>query len=202
MGYIPRGDVAANAALYRDVHRLSGLAQALEDRDSEDKEPTTMKEFAKILDWSKDDISQVHRNYAADDIRMISELWKIFTAAHYINEQLRRESAAYVALWITDGQPGASDEFRLNALLPLGIIDGTGDAYGGGKKPCAGCKRSLPRNCFSRNAWENVGKCHVCRAVGLRINRQDTIARNRSCYDSDDDGYGYGYGGYESGSDF
>ncbi|KAF7317817.1 3'-5' exonuclease domain-containing protein [Mycena kentingensis (nom. inval.)] len=168
--YLPDDNFAAHRSMYRDVHRLSGLAGLFKERKLEGKDLGGIKEkFARKLDWEEQPLTDDHITYAANDIRLLKKLHAHFVARCYITDQVRRESAEYISLWISSGQPADSDPYRHHGLLPLGIVDAKG-----GKKNilCGGCTRKLGRDSFPKKSAEQGAKCFVCRAVDVRAERE------------------------------
>ncbi|KAF7305842.1 3'-5' exonuclease domain-containing protein [Mycena chlorophos] len=134
--YLPKEVVAEQQNLYRHVHKLPGLARIVEEfKLGKGMPPSRKRELAGSLDWSVAQLSDDHLEYAATDIRLISLLYAHAAIKRRITDEAREESAKYVALWITSGQPERGDVYRSHPLLPIGIIDGT-DAPppDGGKK--------------------------------------------------------------------
>ncbi|KAJ7758337.1 hypothetical protein B0H16DRAFT_1720942 [Mycena metata] len=166
--------------------QLSRLSPYLNEVDvSGDRLALQIRKTALV--WS--DSQQTGENFlhAANNIRIVACLWTHFEQAGYIDEIFPEQSLRYVGMWVSD-QPKLGDGYRLHPLLPLTVLDGPGDHT---TRQCIGCKGEFGPDCFSKAAWSGPEKrrCFVCRAIGIRLNRERQIEETRdSEYDSDDSG--------------
>ncbi|KAJ7613332.1 ribonuclease H-like domain-containing protein [Mycena rosella] len=190
--YLPRNKVASKASLYEKVHKLAGLGQALEEHEVELNEQQMERKslFSDQQRWIEHPLSRLHLQYAANDINLISRLWGHFVDAGYIDGQLPEQSLRYIRMW-NNAQPDDDDVYKRHALLPLAILD----AVTSRTKECTVCQRLLPESSFSKTAWDKPKdrKCLVCRAIVIRVQRenqiQDAIEREGDYYDSDGSGF-------------
>ncbi|KAJ7245378.1 ribonuclease H-like domain-containing protein [Mycena haematopus] len=121
--YLHRNEVETNATLYRGVHKLAGLGQALKEHKIDaDEEKLMIKSIAGVIGPFGNPPSPLHLQYAANDIGLISQLWAHFAHQSYIDGDLPAQSSRYVRMWL-GGQPKEGDTYKLHALLPLGILD-------------------------------------------------------------------------------
>ncbi|KAJ7622287.1 ribonuclease H-like domain-containing protein [Roridomyces roridus] len=207
--YIVRGEVRGNERLYREVHKLSGLGQVIEEHDVDVGVADAKLKLGRFSHdtWSTRPLPQIALRYAANDVPLIAALHSDFVEEGFIDDSLLAQSARYVQMWTKGGQPAENDTYKLHALLPLGILD----ALSGYSADCRGCGRPLPSDCFSKAAWNDASKrnCLVCRAIIVRSARQRQFEKDRynsyrDYYDDDsDEGMGsFAFGGYEYDSDY
>ncbi|KAF7305839.1 3'-5' exonuclease [Mycena chlorophos] len=166
--YLPLGVVNGSPQHYMHVHRLNGLVQASKEHGLPVDEAFAKekKQLVASLDWAAESLSDDHIRYAAYDVALISQLWAHFAQNAYITAQVREHSATYVALWLTTGQPKLKNKFLGHALLPLGILDGTGKSRAE-KHFCTGCRRQLPIDARSAmridsGDWQSRGPRDDC----------------------------------------
>ncbi|KAJ7130261.1 ribonuclease H-like domain-containing protein [Mycena epipterygia] len=176
--YLPRNEVHSNPSLYGTVHKLAGLDKAIKEHevDVTSKELEVKAHFSHTS-WLNRPLPKTHLTYAANDIDLISRLWSKFVEEGYIDAKLVEQSLRYAHIWTVGSQPAAEDVFKLHALLPLAILDAPASTT----QRCLGCERYLHRGCYSKVAWNQAAKrkCLVCRAIGIRLAREEAIQKAR-----------------------
>ncbi|KAJ7769939.1 ribonuclease H-like domain-containing protein [Mycena metata] len=175
--YLLQSEVEKNPQLYHKVQKLPGLEQTVREHGiAVGAEELSIKGRFKHTSWLHRPLPQTALVYAANDITLIAHLWQEFVDQGYIDGKLAEQSLRYVRLWTTGPQINVNHRYKLHALLPLEIL---GDPTVDRTKLCSLCERVFPQRCFSVTSWNRDAnrKCLVCRAIGIRIIKQNAGGR-------------------------
>ena len=193
------------------VVRLKGLLKCIEVylNDDEMVQKKT-KGSGRSSDWDKRPLLPHELDYAATDVL---SLFKLFEKLQPDSEEMRRlEIASGIYVDLKRSMVYRTyDEYDGHCYLPIDVIPPKGQTVfesGYLRSMCTTCKRSFPRDEFSKNQLKKrIQKCRTCKRVKEGIERQknmdEQIEFGYGGYDFDSSEFGYGgsgYGGYDSDS--
>ncbi|KLO14445.1 hypothetical protein SCHPADRAFT_939514 [Schizopora paradoxa] len=165
-----------------DLHALCSLDRALREHDVANvaqKDVNVKKAHASNSTeiWMQRPLTDELLAYAAGDIERITALYEHFLKTGYLEDallpDLLSQSARYVGFFRSIGRPSDENRFWRSALLPLGILQATGEEL----QVCGGCKRALSKACYplplqetNRNDQEDqLPYCRVCTFISAKF---------------------------------